>query len=128
VDSSLQGIHGDSRIAKIQTLKTAREDLGTASKELEEIRMDCNGIYKTLDVSNCLQAHLTIGNLKLSQLECEVLRKAIGDFEDEEAVREIKRLKKADLELVKVVSALDGCVGDSNAAKIDALKAVRKME
>jgi hypothetical protein len=52
--------------------------------------------------------------------------KALGNFEDEEAVHEIKRLKKANVELVKVESALDGVDGDSNVAKIDHLKAACK--
>lgn len=125
---SLKGVFGSTNLAKIETLKIGCQGLNSASMELEDTRKDRDGIYNTLDVANCLQAHLTIGDLKLSQLECEVLRKAIGDFEDEEAVREIKRLKKADLELVKVVSALDGCVGGSNVAKIDTLKTACKME
>jgi PIN domain nuclease of toxin-antitoxin system len=120
---SLKSVQGDSNLVKVEVLKTACEDLDTANKELEVVRTERDGIYKTLNVSGCLGAHLTIGDLKLAQLECEVLRKAIGDFEDQEAVREIKRLKKANVELVKVEYALDGCAGDSNVAKIDALKA-----
>jgi hypothetical protein len=125
---ALEDVDGVSELAKIQTLKNGCKDFNSVNVELENTRKDRDGIYNTLDVSNCLQAHLAIGDLKLSKLECEVLLKAVGKFEDEEAVREIKRLKKADLELVKVVSALDGCVGDSNVAKIDALKAACKTE
>jgi predicted nucleic acid-binding Zn-ribbon protein len=120
---SLKSVDGDSNLVKVEVLKTACEDLDTTSKELEVVRTERDGIYKTLNVSGCLGAHLTIGDLKLAQLECEILRKAIGDFEDEEAVREIRRLKKANVELIKVESALDGCAGDSNVAKIDTLKA-----
>jgi septal ring factor EnvC (AmiA/AmiB activator) len=120
---SLKSVEGDSNLVKVEVLKAACEDLDTVSKKLEVVRTERDRIYKTLNVSGCLGAHLTIGDLKLAQLDCEVLRKAIGDFEDEEAVDEIKRLKKANVELVKVASALDGCAGDSNVAKIDTLKA-----
>ncbi|KAH0398486.1 hypothetical protein KCU89_g7190, partial [Aureobasidium melanogenum] len=105
---ALESVIGDSDTAKIELLKAARNQR--------------DGIYNTLDVSSCLGAHLAIGNLKLAQLDSGILRKAIGDFEDDAAVAEIKRLKRADLELVKVVSALDGVAGDSNVAKIDKLK------
>lgn len=103
---ALGDVDGDTKIAKIQVLKTAREDLETAKKELEDLRKDRDGIYKTLDVSSCLGAHLIIGDLKLARLNLEVLRKAIGHFEDEEAVCEVKRLKKREVELVKMESAL----------------------
>jgi septal ring factor EnvC (AmiA/AmiB activator) len=125
---SLKSIQGDFNLIKVEVLKTACEDLDTASKELEVVRTERDGIYKTLNVSGCLGAHLTIGDLKLAQLACEMLRKAIGDFEDEEAVDEIKRLKKANVELVKVESALYGCAGQSNVAKIDTLKAACEMK
>jgi chromosome segregation ATPase len=125
---------GNSKVEKIEVLKKARTDLitvlrklATTTRELEDVRKERDGIYKTLDVRTCLGAHLTIGDLKLTQLDCEVLRKALGDFEDEAAVHEIKRLKKANLELVKVESALDGVDGDSNVARIDNLKTANKM-
>ncbi|KAH0382113.1 hypothetical protein KCU92_g6572, partial [Aureobasidium melanogenum] len=111
---ALESVIGDSDTAKIELLKAARNER--------------DGIYDTLDVSSCLGAHLAIGNLKLAQLDSGILRKAIGDFEDDAAVAEIKRLKRADLELVKVVSALDGVAGDSNVAKIDKLKAACRSE
>jgi len=106
VDLALKNVDGDNTIAKIEGLKTAREDLETANKELEDLRKDRDGIYKTLDVPSCLGAHLIIGDLKLAQLNLQVFRKAIGDFEDEEAVGEIKRLQKREVELVKMESAL----------------------
>lgn len=114
LDLALEGVSGDSSTAKVKLLKTARNER--------------DGIYSTLGVSSCLGAHLAIGNLKLAQLDSGILRKAIGDFEDDAAVAEIKRLKKADLELVKVVSALDGVAGNSNVAKIDNLKAAYRNE
>ncbi|KAG9697438.1 hypothetical protein KCU95_g3717, partial [Aureobasidium melanogenum] len=113
-DLALESVVDDSNIAKIELLKVARNER--------------DGIYSTLGVSSCLGAHLAIGNLKLAQLDSGILRKAIGDFEDEAAVAEIKRLRRADLELVKVVSALDGVAGDSNVAKIDNLKATSRNE
>lgn len=113
-DLALESVVDDSNIAKIELLKVARNER--------------DGIYSTLGVSSCLGAHLALGNLKLAQLDSGILRKAIGDFEDEAAVTEIKRLRRADLELVKVVSALDGVAGDSNVAKIDNLKATSRNE
>jgi len=106
VNLALADVDGDTTIAKVEGLKTAQDDLETASKELKDLRRDRDGIYKTLDVSSCLGAHLIIGDLKLAQLNLQVFRKAIGDFEDEEAVGEIKRLQKREVELVKMESAL----------------------
>ncbi|KAG9985981.1 hypothetical protein KCU98_g4341, partial [Aureobasidium melanogenum] len=53
---------------------------------------------------------------------------ALGDFEDDAAAAEIKRLKRANLELVKVVSALDDMAGSFNVAKIGNLKATCRNE
>ncbi|KAH0288782.1 hypothetical protein M436DRAFT_62252 [Aureobasidium namibiae CBS 147.97] len=106
VNLALEDVDGHTTISKIGVLKTAREDLETANKELEDHRKDRDGIYKTLDVSSCLGAHLIIGDLKLAQLNLQVFRKAIGNFEDEDAVGEIERLQKREVELVKMESAL----------------------
>ncbi|KAG9911460.1 hypothetical protein KCV05_g1050, partial [Aureobasidium melanogenum] len=65
---------------------------------------------------------------KLTQLDSDILRKALGDFEDDAAAAEIKRLKRANLELVKVVSALDDMAGSFNVAKIGNLKATCRNE
>ncbi|KAG9664402.1 hypothetical protein KCU95_g830, partial [Aureobasidium melanogenum] len=72
--------------------------------------------------------HLAIDSFKLAQLDSGILRKALGDFEDDAAAAEIKRLKRADLELVKVVSALDDMAGSFNVAKIGNLKATCRNE
>lgn len=106
VTSALEGVDGDTKIVKIDSLKAFREDLETANKALEDLRKDRDGIYKTLDVSSCLGAHLIIGDLKLARLNLEVLRKAIGSFDDEEVLEEIERLKKRDVGLVEMESAL----------------------
>lgn len=124
----LRDVEGDTKIAKIEVLRTARENLETTNKELEDLRKDRDGIYKTLDVSSCLGAHLIIGDLKLAQLNLEVLRKTIGEFEDEEALCEVKRLQNKEVELAKMQTALGAVDQESNKARLDAVKAAGKKE